>query len=439
MMLREFPKSGAKFKSRQRRGKSQRKSTNVPAQIVLSHKPRFGKLRVVFQADGACSLGVARRRTNLVLSLMFPAVSGRRVGLLVIATCLFAYACGPSAIADRALERAVIDAGRTPDVPVSRPDSRPPPDNNQPSQPIDPVGFVDGFVCKKDSDCQSGHCADGVCCQSTCDGLCESCDQEGKFGQCLPVPGGQDPDEECAQEEVSTCGRDGACNGARACRRYPADTVCVAGGCEVATERSARLCDGEGTCMTGTVKNCAPAECLGDACGPPCMMDTDCPSGRWCDKGTCRTQREQGEPCERKAQCGSGFCTDGVCCSMACEDQCYACNLEGSVGACKAIADGQDPGNECPVEAIGNCGNGGGCNGRGGCRKHPTGTFCGYGGCTNGTQYGNSTCDGMGNCRRGPGRSCGAYACNGNLVCWGACSNDMQCASGRHCNVHACQ
>jgi hypothetical protein len=215
--------------------------------------------------------------------------------------------------------------------------------------------------------------------------------------------------------------------------------MCAPGGCEVATERAARLCDGKGTCLPATTKSCLPAMCIGDACAPPCVMDADCPAGRWCDSGTCRTQREQGMPCERAAQCGSNFCTDGVCCNMACKDSCYACNLMGAMGECKAVPDGQDPGDECPVQAIGTCGNIGGCNGRGACKKHPTGTFCGYGSCMNGTQFGNSTCDGMGMCRRGPGTSCGRYACNGNLVCWTACANADQCAPGRTCNVHVCQ
>jgi hypothetical protein len=124
---------------------------------------------------------------------------------------------------------------------------------------------------------------------------------------------------------------------------------------------------------------------------------------------------------------------------MECKDGCYSCNQMGSLGVCKAIAEGQDPDEECPVQGIGTCGNGGGCNGRGACRKHPAGTWCGYGACMNGTQFGDSTCDGMGGCRRGPGRSCGVYACNGNLVCWSACANNAQCAPGRRCNIHTCQ
>ena len=358
----------------------------------------------------------------------------------MIAAAVCFCACAPSAVVDRAPppppEGEV--AADKPDASINLPNG-PMQTPGKPSGVIDPLGFTDGFVCKDDKECHSGHCVDGHCCQSACDGLCMSCDQPGKFGHCLPVDAGQDPDDECAEEAPSSCGRDGACDGAGACRRYPSGAVCTAGGCDVATERAASLCDGNGTCVPGTIKSCAPAICLGDACGPPCAVDTDCPAGRWCDAGTCRTQREQGAACERSAQCGSGFCTDGVCCDMACKDACYACNQTGSLGVCKAIAEGQDPDNECRVEAIGTCGNGGGCNGRGACRKHPMGTWCGYGMCLNGNQYGDSICDGMGGCMRGPGHRCGVYACNGNLVCWNACANNAQCAPGHTCNIHTCQ
>jgi hypothetical protein len=45
----------------------------------------------------------------------------------------------------------------------------------------------------------------------------------------------------------------------------------------------------------------------------------------------------------------------------------------------------------------------------------------------------------MGGCVRGQGRSCGNYACNGNLVCWTVCANNAQCAPRRTCHIHACQ
>ena len=357
----------------------------------------------------------------------------------LMAAALLVPACGPSQVVNRAYVE--VDAAPAVDGPMGfPPSSQPPrPTNGTQPPPIDPPGAPSGFACTANGGCLSRNCVEGICCETACEGLCHSCDQPGSLGTCKPVPAGEDPDEECAEEPASSCGRDGACDGAGACRLRPANSVCLAGGCKDANEWAPSLCDGKGTCQAGTTKSCAPAECVGDSCAPPCATDPDCPTGRWCDNGTCRVQREQGMPCERATQCGSGFCTDGVCCNMACGATCYSCNQEGALGVCQAIPDQQDPGRECPVQGIVTCGNAGGCNGRGACRKHVMGTFCAHGGCMNRMQFGNSTCDGMGTCRRGPGRSCGNYACNGAVACWTVCSTASECAPGRTCNVHACQ
>lgn len=375
-----------------------------------------------------------------MLASRFRGVSLRVVGLLgwiglVVAVGVGVPACGPSAVVDRVLTEA--DASMAP-APERRP-ARPRPPNNPSGLPVDTTLSPNGIRCLANSECLSRACVDNICCESACSGVCMTCVLPGQEGRCLPVPEDQDPEEECAEQPSSSCGTDGACDGAGACRRYPAGTVCAPGGCEVATESAASVCDGQGVCQAGATKECAPAVCLGDSCGPPCMMDSDCMTGKYCDKGTCRNQQEPGSPCTRAGQCGSGFCTDGVCCNMACEGTCLACNLEGSVGSCTPVPDGRDPESECPVQAIGTCGNAGGCSGRASCRKHAPGTFCAYGSCMNGMQFANSTCDGMGNCRRGQGRSCSPYACNGNLVCWTACANNDQCAPGRRCDVHVCE
>lgn len=47
-----------------------------------------------------------------------------------------------------------------------------------------------------------------------------------------------------------------------------------------------------------------------------------------------------GSECLANDECGSGFCVDGLCCRTACEGACQACDLEGSVGVCKPVADG---------------------------------------------------------------------------------------------------
>jgi hypothetical protein len=35
--------------------------------------------------------------------------------------------------------------------------------------------------------------------------------------------------------------------------------------------------------------------------------------------------------------CTSTFCTDGLCCDIACDGMCLACNVEGSEGLCNFI------------------------------------------------------------------------------------------------------
>jgi MYXO-CTERM domain-containing protein len=59
--------------------------------------------------------------------------------------------------------------------------------------------------------CASGFCADGVCCMTACDGVCERCDTIGTVGTCAPLSAGADPDMECA----TSCDGAGACIGDR--------------------------------------------------------------------------------------------------------------------------------------------------------------------------------------------------------------------------------
>ena len=64
----------------------------------------------------------------------------------------------------------------------------------------------DGDPCMRGEMCLSGFCADGVCCNSACLGVCESCNQPALNGMCAPVAIGTDPQMECGVGRV--------CNGA---------------------------------------------------------------------------------------------------------------------------------------------------------------------------------------------------------------------------------
>ncbi len=60
------------------------------------------------------------------------------------------------------------------------------------------------------TDCANGLCVDGVCCESTCTGLCVSCGLAGTEGTCSPRPPGADPDAECPGNQ--SCNGSGSCN-----------------------------------------------------------------------------------------------------------------------------------------------------------------------------------------------------------------------------------
>jgi hypothetical protein len=334
-------------------------------------------------------------------------------------------ACQPAFPAHRASEET--DDGGAGDVPFG-------------FVPTGP-GAVEGTRCTSSRECRSGACVDGVCCQSACTGACLACDLLGAEGRCLPVAEGEDPGNDCVEEPVASCGRDGVCDGMGACRRYKTGTVCTPGGCRDAIERAASTCDGAGTCVPGAAKGCAPALCIGDTCGMPCARHTDCLPTSYCDGGTCRLKRDQAATCTMDEQCGTGHCADGVCCATACAEKCFTCNAAGTAGTCTPVADGLDLKNQCPVQGVYTCGNAGGCNGRGGCRLHLAGSPCGTGGtsCTGFTVLGPSTCDGMGGCKPGPPRDCTPYVCNGNTVCWTACATNDQCRAGRTCRINRCE
>jgi N-acetylneuraminic acid mutarotase len=84
--------------------------------------------------------------------------------------------------------------------------------------------------------------------------------------------------------------------------------------------------------------------------------------------------------CGSPAECGSGFCADGVCCDLPCTSPCSACDVVGQVGLCSAVARG-------PL--------------------HGT-------------------------------RSCAPYDTCTDGVCSARCANDEDCSSGNRCDGGAC-
>ena len=147
-----------------------------------------------------------------------------------------------------------------------------------------------GARCARGEHCLSGVCARGTCCAEACNGLCMACNLAGSEGSCKPVPAGEDPAAECPQQQLTTCGLDGTCDGRGRCRRYPASTECRPGHCTAGVEYAATACDGTGAvCPDQTVSTtCTSGMCTGDSCAAPCADDAGCQSGFYCAAGAAR-------------------------------------------------------------------------------------------------------------------------------------------------------
>ena len=159
-----------------------------------------------------------------------------------------------------------------------------------------------GTNCSVGSECDSGICAQGVCCSTTCTGTCASCALSGTLGTCSAVPAGQDPLSQCTASDVSTCGTDGYCNGSGACRLYAAGTPCVAATCTGNTLTPTATCNGTGTCNTPANLNCSPYFCGTGACRTDCATNADCQGptfvcvGATCSSGTNLTVKLKTDP-----------------------------------------------------------------------------------------------------------------------------------------------
>jgi hypothetical protein len=146
-----------------------------------------------------------------------------------------------------------------------------------------------------------------------------------------------------------------------------------------------------------------------------------------------------GAACAIAAECGSGFCTDGVCCEAACGGPCQSCNLPGSAGACHDVpADGDPRPGGCAPEPIETCGRTGKCDGQGQCQRQPAGAMCAPARCTDAAEVAPSTCKG-GACVAGRSRTCpSSFGCKGD-ACATACSGDQECAQASYCVAPACK
>ncbi|MBM4373952.1 MAG: hypothetical protein FJ095_02630 [Deltaproteobacteria bacterium] len=182
-----------------------------------------------------------------------------------------------------------------------------------------------GKACTMGSQCASGFCADGVCCNAACNGGCDACS----------VAAGAAVDGTCSVDAVTNATDAGACDA------VTASESCVGPPC---------MCDMNGTCkgdlgsMTTNAADClsgfsADGVCCNEACTGTCArcdsmsgmcmakavmnmvdpmtcdaMNGNCGANSGCScnaMGMCLLA--QGGSCAMAGQCASGTCTNGTC------------------------------------------------------------------------------------------------------------------------------
>ncbi len=297
-----------------------------------------------------------------------------------------------------------------------------------------------GQACGCNSDCQSGFCVDGVCCNSACTEACKTCNGQGAPGICTFVPNGV-PEQSgaCAVGAVSTCGLDGTCDGQGHCRKYPEGTECKPGTCNGAAVSDINVCDGQGGCRAGPATICAPFNCdsATNRCASTCKSNTDCASGILCVNGSCGL-KPNGAVCTKSDECKSTFCADGVCCNVACKGPCVSCDQQGRGGTCWPTDVGSpDPHNVCAVQAPATCGTTGTCDGVGGCARFAAQILCTAPACSGDRLIAGGTCDGLGTCLQPGMMDCTPYKC-ADGACINRCASDNDCVAGRVCQSGSC-
>lgn len=270
-----------------------------------------------------------------------------------------------------------------------------------------------GGPCTLGAQCATFNCVDGVCCDKSCSGQCDTCNQPGSVGTCVF--------------------RDAGAGGNPTCSPYA----------------------------------CTGATAL---CPTRCTTNTDCGLNFRCaDAGMCRPSLGVGAACAVNSDCGQRGCVDGVCCSTPCADSCDACNLPGSVGTCAASPAGIigspscspylcQGASTCPAScsAHSQCGSDFFCSDGGCVDKTPKGTpctsssTCASGFCADGFCCGTACTSGCNVCDVTPGTctpiaegaegtpSCAPYLCAAGGKCYGTCTSNSHCVSPNFCSGGFC-
>lgn len=156
----------------------------------------------------------------------------------------------------------------------------------------------DGEPCRNAEGCASNHCVDGYCCNGSCAGVCERCDDPASLGTCALYAA----DTECTQQTGFACFERGRCR-LPVGRTCGTDAECDSEHCEVSSSGAAICCDAS---CSGVCQRCA-------------------------SDGTCT------EHPATDSRCPEVTCPADTRCRRYVAPAQHACSANGSCSSCEAI------------------------------------------------------------------------------------------------------
>ncbi len=307
-----------------------------------------------------------------------------------------------------------------------------------------------GQTCSAASQCASGICVDGHCCNVSCTGAsykCLSC----ATGACTTkITNADDP---------NSCTGTDTCDAAGACKQK------LGQGCTNATDCASGFCKDATCCQSACTGSCLTCANGSGSCNAVQNQDDPdtCTGANTCNaSGACK--KKLGQVCSAATECVSNFCVDGRCCENSCAGVGHECkSCANGAGTCSNLVQNQEDPNSCNGANT--------CDGSGACKKKNgqtcvAGSECASASCQDGTCCadgcttacrscanaagtcttvvtnatdnncsGTNICDSTGACKLGAGQACSSAAecATGNCVD-GYCCNTA-CAGG--CDVCA--
>lgn len=181
------------------------------------------------------------------------------------------------------------------------------------------ANLADGEECDEDTDCTSGHCANGFCCASS---------------DCCQVSG------DCPLSYTA----DPECDDAEQCQGQRIDAVCVTSMCGSTIVPDDSACSAETTAddcgLYPTVYCTGQPDQQAPVCPQVCAGDEQCDAQAHCDDAQCVPDLDLGADCDENSDCSGQLCHQLRCCKEACTTQGCLTGECDENGDCASYTDG---------------------------------------------------------------------------------------------------